>query len=63
MSGSGTSFFCLGEPRARDFLTVFPVEHNVQIFEAMFHGRRFEDMWYFERKPLKPLKEMEIDNW
>lgn len=56
MSGSGTSFFCLGHPMSPDFMSVFPVEHDVQIFEAFFHGRRFPDMWYFEQPPLQPLK-------
>lgn len=54
MSGSGTAFFCLGHPHSKDFMTVFPVENNVKIYEAMFHGRRFEDLWYFEQPPLKP---------
>lgn len=59
MSGSGTSFFCLGLPASQDFMTVFPVENDVQIYESFFHGRRFEDMWYFQRQPLKPLKNMD----
>lgn len=62
MSGSGTCFFCLGHPHdAEEFMNVFPVENNVQIFEAMFHGRRFPDMWYFEQPPLTAKKEM--DGW
>lgn len=56
MSGSGTSFFCLGQPISENFRTVFAAENDVQIFPAFFHGRRFEDMWYFEQPPLTPKK-------
>lgn len=43
-------------------MSVFPVENDVQIFEAMFHGRRFDDMWYFQQPPLTPTK-MIADGW
>eukprot|EP00178_Gracilaria_changii_P014181 TRINITY_DN401_c0_g1_i13.p1 TRINITY_DN401_c0_g1~~TRINITY_DN401_c0_g1_i13.p1 ORF type:complete len:353 (-),score=38.81 TRINITY_DN401_c0_g1_i13:2650-3708(-) len=56
MSGSGTSFFCLGHPWSSDFMEVFPAEHNVQVFKCFFHGRRYPDMWYFEQPPLTPKK-------
>lgn len=62
MSGSGTSFFCLGHPAGKDFMSVFPVENDVQIFETMFHGRRFDDMWYFQQPPLTPTKII-ADGW
>ncbi|CAN8069031.1 unnamed protein product [Agarophyton chilense] len=56
MSGSGTSFFCLGQPWSEEFMEVFPAEHNVQVFKCFFHGRRYSDMWYFEQPPLTPKK-------
>lgn len=63
MSGSGTSFFCLGHPTDLDwFRDVFPVENDVQIFDCMFHGRRFDDMWYFQQPPLTPTKRL-ADGW
>lgn len=48
MSGSGTSFFCLGRPTMPNFLKAFPMQNDVQIFQATFQGRRSQDMWYFE---------------
>lgn len=60
MSGSGTAFFCLGHPHNRDeFTTIFPAENDVKVFEAMFHGRRFPDMWYFEQPPITAKKEQQ----
>lgn len=52
MSGSGTSFFCLGKPNdSEHFLGTFPRENDVQIFEAFFQSRCSPDGWYLEQLP------------
>lgn len=55
MSGSGTSFFCLGHPSMPDFRDVFPAKYNVKVMPAMFVCRRFPGKWYFEQPPLSEL--------
>lgn len=63
MSGSGTSFFCLGQPNSQDFFEVFPEKHNVKVIPAMFASRRFPGRWYFEQPPLEQLKTEQDDPW
>jgi 4-diphosphocytidyl-2-C-methyl-D-erythritol kinase len=49
MSGSGTSIFCIGEPKDRKaFERDFGTRENLQIFFAEFINRPSEDVW-FER--------------
>lgn len=60
MTGSGTSFFCLGHPLDPDyFYDVFPTEYNVKVEQCMFASRRFPGMWYFEQPPLSELADKE----
>mmetsp|Transcript_36724 Transcript_36724/g.146852 ORF Transcript_36724/g.146852 Transcript_36724/m.146852 type:complete len:304 (-) Transcript_36724:2522-3433(-) len=51
MSGSGTSFFCLGEPY-RDFVETFEERmkelFNVDIYQARFLNRKDGDHWYLQ---------------
>lgn len=50
MSGSGTSFFCLGEPDNRNhFVNTFPKVEDLKVFQAEFVNRESPDLWYFER--------------
>lgn len=55
MSGSGTCFFCFGEPDADHFgdafAQQFSAEHNCQIMRAMFVWRRHPDYWYMQTPP------------
>lgn len=63
MSGSGTSFFCLGHPNSKDFFDVFPEKYNVKVIPAMFACRRFPGRWYLEMPPLEELKTEKEDPW
>ncbi|KAJ8907179.1 hypothetical protein NDN08_003661 [Rhodosorus marinus] len=51
MSGSGTSFFCLGEPH-RDFVEIFEERmkelFNVDIYQTRFLNRKDADHWYLQ---------------
>lgn len=51
MSGSGTAFFCLGEPRT-DLVETFPLHMNelfqAQVYSARFLNRRDGDNWYLQ---------------
>lgn len=59
MSGSGTTFYCLGEPdeqHADGFLSgEFEREHNVTVFKTRFIHRPQADKWYFERADSKAM--------
>lgn len=48
MSGSGTSFFCIGQPNDADFVDKFGRENDVKVFPTQFQNRRSDAMWYFE---------------
>lgn len=53
MSGSGTSFFCMGEVDNREyFMNTFSVEEDVRVFEADFVTRESPDVWYFENQSM-----------
>mmetsp|Transcript_1243 Transcript_1243/g.3841 ORF Transcript_1243/g.3841 Transcript_1243/m.3841 type:complete len:347 (+) Transcript_1243:87-1127(+) len=58
MSGSGTAFFCLGEP-AREFVDAFEprmkVLFDVDIYNCFFISRPDPDLWYLQERE-KPLR-------
>eukprot|EP00180_Rhodochaete_pulchella_P001544 Plantae.Rhodophyta-Rhodochaete_pulchella.ctg2358.p2 GENE.Plantae.Rhodophyta-Rhodochaete_pulchella.ctg2358~~Plantae.Rhodophyta-Rhodochaete_pulchella.ctg2358.p2 ORF type:complete len:216 (-),score=38.91 Plantae.Rhodophyta-Rhodochaete_pulchella.ctg2358:760-1407(-) len=61
MSGSGTSFFCLGEPATQEvenFKEDFEKEYGVSIWRCQYVRRWTDDRWYLEPhpEPLRPLK-------
>jgi 4-diphosphocytidyl-2-C-methyl-D-erythritol kinase len=53
MSGSGTSFFCLGEPDdelyGNTFAEVFGMKYDVKVMRAMFIWRTHPDYWFFQQ--------------
>jgi 4-diphosphocytidyl-2-C-methyl-D-erythritol kinase len=55
MSGSGTCFFCIGEPDMHhfgdEFAEQFSAEYNCQIMRAMFMWRKHPDYWYMQQPP------------
>jgi 4-diphosphocytidyl-2-C-methyl-D-erythritol kinase len=61
MSGSGTAFFCLGEPDADHFgdrfVEQFSAEYNVRIMRAMFIWRKHPDYWYMQQPTDEELLE------
>lgn len=53
MSGSGTSFFCLGVPEDPNYLmNTFPNAEDVKVFQAEFVNRGSPDLWYFGKPPV-----------
>jgi 4-diphosphocytidyl-2-C-methyl-D-erythritol kinase len=52
MSGSGTCFFCIGEPDhgyfGEKFAERFSFDHDVEIMRAMFLRRKHPDYWYMQ---------------
>lgn len=61
MSGSGTCFFCIGEPDldhfGESFAEQFSAEHDCQIMRAMFMWRRHPDYWYMQEPPKEEVLE------
>lgn len=61
MSGSGSCFFCFGEPDDGHFdgafAEQFSAEHDCQIMRAMFIWRRHPDYWYLQQPPEEEVLE------
>jgi 4-diphosphocytidyl-2-C-methyl-D-erythritol kinase len=61
MSGSGTSFFCLGEPDpakyGERFGELFGMRFEVKVMRAMFVWRKHPDYWFFQQPPDEKIME------
>lgn len=61
MSGSGTTFFCMGEPDREmfgdNFALIFSANYDVQVMRGMFVWRRHPNYWYLQTPPLDELSE------
>jgi 4-diphosphocytidyl-2-C-methyl-D-erythritol kinase len=60
MSGSGTCFFCIGEPDydyfGDSFAELFSFDHDVEIMRAMFLRRKHPDYWYLQTPTDEEMK-------
>jgi 4-diphosphocytidyl-2-C-methyl-D-erythritol kinase len=60
MSGSGTCFFCIGEPDydyfGDSFAERFSFDHDVEIMRAMFLRRKHPDYWYLQTPTDEEMK-------
>mmetsp|Transcript_2477 Transcript_2477/g.3647 ORF Transcript_2477/g.3647 Transcript_2477/m.3647 type:complete len:158 (+) Transcript_2477:264-737(+) len=55
MSGSGTSIFCIGEPKDMDgFCNTFSTREGLNVFFTEFVNRDNEDVWYAPPPPPPP---------
>lgn len=61
MSGSGTTFFCMGEPDLElfgdSFAEIFSAKYEVEIMRGMFFWRKHPDYWYLQNPSPEELLE------